>query len=553
MEFSVRLTRLTCVTSKRTTTEAVPEIKAPALDAQDAPALRSFIEAMLTSGALETLVTWLIALITRLWKTQKELMDRLRSRKRTKGENEALSRLQMMLPGLDWSAANNDNATPKTKKTKDKDKRTRGNNENRDEHGRAEFPAHLPRKEERIPVPESKRTCTRCNTKMTLQEWLLREILEKIPASFFVRRILRERLHCTCCEVQSAAAEPVDTVKDGGSLGTDLLVDAAVDHFQDAVPYERMARNAKAQGVPLAANTLASNVSALIDLCDPIVEHIFHRCVTSDVVGADGTSMPILDPKRPRGIYRATLWNLLGDNQWSYFGYAPTGDGSHLVNLLKGCTLDVLLCDGGSTLNDAERVSKKRAGCHSHGRSYLVIALKQPDGRAIEPLLIYTQLFAIEAESKACRESHAERLVRRVIKSKPLLLKLWAWVDNMRPQVEPRTPLGQALTYLSNQRQRLELFLNDGRVAMTNNAVERELRTYVLDRKTWLFNGNEENAKRTAAALTIIRTCKLLGIDPRAYLRFVVRLILAGEKDASKLWPENFAAQQVQASKQNAA
>lgn len=551
MEFSLSVVRLTCVTSKRSNAASKPEIKAPALEAQDAPALRTFIEAMLAAGAVKTLVTWLIKLVTQLWKTQKALMDRLASRKRRKGENEALDRLQMMLPGLNWSAANDDNAKPKA--TKDKDKRTRGNNENRDDHGKAPYPAHLPRREEHIRVPDAERRCTRCSIEMTLKAWVPREILAKIPAWFFVRRILRERLECPCCRAESVVAEPVDTVKDGGSLDLDLIVDATVDHVQDAVPYERMARNAKAMGVPLAANTLASNVNALIDLCDPIVEHIFHRCVTSDVVGADGTSMPVLDPKRPRGIYRATLWNLLGDNQWSYFGYAPTGDGSHLVNLLKGCTLDVLLCDGGSTLNDAERVSKKRAGCHSHGRSYLVIALKQPDGRAIEPLLIYTQLFAIEAESKASRENHAERLVRRVIQSKPLLLKLWAWVDNMRPQVEPRTPLGQALTYLSNQRQRLELFLNDGRVAMTNNAVERELRTYVLDRKTWLFNGNEENAKRTAAALTIIRTCKLLGIDPRAYLRFVVRLILAGEKDASKLWPENFAAQQAQASKQNAA
>jgi transposase len=478
-------------------------------------------------------------------------MDRLASRKRRKGENEALDRLQMMLPGLNWSAANNDNAKPKA--TKDKDKRTRGNNENRDDHGKAPYPAHLTRRDEHIRVPDAERMCKRCSIEMTLKAWLPPEILAKIPAWFFVRRILRERLECPCCRAESVVAEPVDTVKDGGSLDLDLVVDATVDHFQDATPYERMARNAKAMGVPLAANTLASNVGALIDLCDPIVEHVFHRCVTSDVVGADGTSMPVLDPKHPRGIYRATLWNLLGDGRFSYFGYAPTGEANHLAKLLAGCTLDVLQCDGASTLNEIERVSKKRAGCHSHGRSYLVIALKHGDARAITPLLIYAQLFAIEAESKARRESHADRLVRRVVKSQPLLLKLWAWVDEMRPQVEPKTPLGQALTYLSNLRKRLELFLSDGRVAMTNNAVERELRTYMLDRKTWLFNGNEKNAKRTAAALTIIRTCKLLGTDPRAYLRFVVRLILAGEKDASKLWPENFAAQQAQASRQNAA
>jgi hypothetical protein len=131
-----------------------------------------------------------------------------------------------------------------------------------------------------------------------------------------------------------------------------------------------------------------------------------------------------------------------------------------------------------------------------------------------------------------------------VAKSVSLVDELWSWVDDLRPNVEPRSKLGVALTYLVNQRATLEVFLSDGRVAMTNNAVERELRTYVLDRKSWLFCGNKENAERTAAALTIVRTCRLLGVDVRAYLRFVVRRILAGERDQSSLWPENFASQQ---------
>jgi transposase len=214
------------------------------------------------------------------------------------------------------------------------------------------------------------------------------------------------------------------------------------------------------------------------------------------------------------------------------------------VKLLNGCTLDVLQCDGGSSLNDLERVSKRRGGCHSHARSKLVDALKSGDARAIPLLLVCTQLFAIEAQSKAAKEDFNARLARRVTQSRPLIAKLWSSVDALRPKVEPRSPLGRALTYLTRQRARRELFLTDGRVAMTNNAVERELRTHVLNRKTWLFCGNEENAKRIAAGFTIVRTCKLLGVDPRAYLRFVVRRLLAGERDPTVLWPEYFAALQ---------
>ncbi|MDP3276871.1 MAG: transposase, partial [Deltaproteobacteria bacterium] len=308
--------------AKHSTTRAEPTIDAPAIDAQDASALRVFIESMIASGAVATLVHWLLALISRLWKTQNDLVERMRVRKRRNGDNEKLARLQVMLPGFDWSAAN-DNA-PKKPEPKD-DKRRRGKNTHRDEHGRGKLPENIQRKEEKILVPDGQRACNRCGLEMTLKQWIKREILERIPAQWFVRLILRERLACDCCQQASVAAEPVDTVIDGGFLGTDMLIDATVDHFGDAVPFERMAREARSQGVPLAANTLARNVHTLIDRLQPVVDHVFHRCVASQVVGSDATSMRVLDPKIARGIRHATLWNLLGDERWSFFGYAPTG------------------------------------------------------------------------------------------------------------------------------------------------------------------------------------------------------------------------------------
>ena len=77
---------------------------------------------------------------------------------------------------------------------------------------------------------------------------------------------------------------------------------------------------------------------------------------------------------------------------------------------------------------------------------------------------------------------------------------------------------------------------------LTNNEVESDLRPWVLDRKTWLFVGNERSARRAADALTIITTCKKIGIRPRAYLRFALEKLLAGERSLAALLPETFAA-----------
>ena len=86
------------------------------------------------------------------------------------------------------------------------------------------------------------------------------------------------------------------------------------------------------------------------------------------------------------------------------------------------------------------------------------------------------------------------------------------------------------------------MFLHDPRMELTNNEVESDLRTWVVDRKVWLFVGHEESARRAADALTLITTCKKMGINPRAYLRDTLAKILAGEKSLAALLPETYAA-----------
>jgi transposase len=61
-------------------------------------------------------------------------------------------------------------------------------------------------------------------------------------------------------------------------------------------------------------------------------------------------------------------------------------------------------------------------------------------------------------------------------------------------------------------------FLDDGRLCMSNNAAERELRAVAIGRKNWTFAGSDEGGRRTAAINTLIATAKLNGVDPQAWL-----------------------------------
>jgi transposase len=507
--------------------------------APDLGAVRHFIEDCLARGAIVTLVTAIVALLTRMRDLNTELMGKLAAKSRKRPPNESMRRLQMELPLL-WTPAAND---AKPAPPPDKEKKKRGASKPTP-HGRPQLPAHLPRVPDVHLVAAAERTCPHCDVEVT--RICIKTTAEKLdvrPSEFIVSQTRVETCGCPKCRQYIVTADKGDEVVDRGILGNELLVQALVDHYDDAVPWERMERNARQQDVPLAANTLASSVGGLIDLFDPVVGHIREACLSSSFTALDATRMPVLDPEHPLGIKSGALWLIEGDHRYACFLYAPSGHADHLKKFFEGRSLGSVMCDGSPTNNCVEKeAGGRRGGCNAHGRRGLAQALRRGDARAVEGLEIYARIFHVDAQSKRLGESLQQRFQRRLRDSAPVVAELRAWLDQRRGDVEPKTPLGQALGYLDRQWPRLTAFLGDPRMELTNNEVEGGLRTWVLDRKTWLFVGHELSARRAADALTLIRTCKKMGINPRAYLRETLAKILAGDKSLAALLPETYAA-----------
>jgi len=206
--------------------------------------------------------------------------------------------------------------------------------------------------------------------------------LDVVAAHFVVQCVKRETVACQQCHDYVRTAPRRDEVLDRGILGDELLVQSLVDHYDDAVPWERMERSARAQNVPLSANTLASSVGRVIDLLEPVVEHIKEACLSSAFTALDATRMPVLDAEHPLGIRNVSLWLIEGDHRYSYFVYAPTGHAKHIDELLAGRTLGSVMCDGSPTNNCVERAGGARGGCNAHARRGLVFALRGGDARA---------------------------------------------------------------------------------------------------------------------------------------------------------------------------
>jgi transposase len=507
--------------------------------APDLGTVKTFITEMIARGAIAALVAAILALLVRMRDLNGELMKRLASGSRKRPPNEAMRRLQMELPFLCAPAAN-DAKPPQGQHPKRKKRGAKKPTP----HGRPQLPAHLPRVPQVRLVPAAARRCPHCDVEVArIGIKTTAEKLDVEPSRYIVVQMQAETCACPKCHRYVVTAPTPDEAVDRGILGNELLVQTLCDHYQDAVPWERMERNARAEGVPLAANTLAASVGRVIDLFDPIVRHIREACLSSRFTALDATRIPVLDAAHPLGIKSGALWLIEGDHRYACFLYAPSAHADHLKTFFEGRTLGSVMCDGSPTNNCVEKdAGGRRGGCNAHGRRGLVEALRRGDARAVAGLELYARIFHVDAESKRLGETLEQRFERRQRHSAPPVTELRDWIDLRLGDVEPKSVLGQAVRYLDRQWPRLTAFLRDPLMELTNNEVESGLRTWVLDRKTWLFVGHEPSARRTADALTLLTTCKKMGIHPRAYLRATLAKILAGEKDLAALLPETYAA-----------
>src|SRR5207248_8668583 len=110
--------------------------------------------------------------------------------------------------------------------------------------------------------------------------------------------------------------------------------------------------------------------------------------------------------------------------------------------------------------------------------------------------------------------------------SVPLIAKIATERDQLACTVLPKSPLGDALRYLTNQWAALQRFVDDGRLAIDNNRAEDQLRVVALGRKNWLFAGSFEGAGHAALLYSLVQSCKLIDVPPGHYLRVVLLLVV---------------------------
>jgi hypothetical protein len=215
------------------------------------------------------------------------------------------------------------------------------------------------------------------------------------------------------------------------------------------------------------------------------------------------------------------------------YTYAPGRGAEHAMTLLAGYR-GIVQCDGYAAYTQVAR--RGRAGnavvlafCWSHWRRrFYEIAKAGSAPIAEEALRRIAGIYRIETQIRG--KSAAERREMRQAESRPLVADLNTWLQDQLTRASAKSAIAMAIRYGLNHWDGLERFLQDGRIEIDTNTVERSMRPIALNRKNALFAGHDAGAENWACLASLIETCKLNGIDPQAYLADVLTRLV-------NLWP----------------
>jgi transposase len=396
---------------------------------------------------------------------------------------------------------------------------------------RGALPPHLPREEVVIDVAD--KTCACCGGRKHCIGEDVSERLDVIPAQFKVIVTHRPKYACAACAGEVVQAPAPERLIENGIPTEALVAHVLTAKYADHTPLYRQAQIYARQGVTLDRSTLADWVGRAAFALRPVHARLLEQLKQSTKLFADETTAPVLDPGRGC-TKKGQLWAYARDERpWAgpappgvAYVYAPDRKHARPAEHLAGFS-GTLQVDGyGAYADLAEAGDVELAFCWSHvRRRFYEIQVATPAPIASEALVRIAALYAIEAEIRGLTAD--ERRQARQLRTKPLFDALRAWLDAKLAAVSGKSTIAEAIRYGLSRWDGLARFLDDGRIEIDSNVVERSMRPIALGRKNHLFAGSDGGGVHWAVIASLIETCKMNDVDPQAYLCDVLTKIVA--------------------------
>ena len=391
--------------------------------------------------------------------------------------SETLSNLQLELLADEEPSATRDEVEAESRR----EPLTRTPGRERPHPGRKPLPENLPRVTSVIPCNE--RTCVSCGEETAVIGYDESEQLDVEPARYFVRVTKREKRVCRRCSTVTAAPL-ADRIVEKGLASDAVVINTVVAKYCDHLPLYRQAVMIEREaGVEIGRATLDGWVMRVGELLGPIVGAMRRDLLAESYLQADETPVPVQMRDGRGENHQAYLWQYGKPGGETVFDFC-LGRGREGPRKFLGQWEGILQTDGYAAYDDVGGPKLVHVGCWAHARRKFVDAVKVNPQDAAAKI------------RQACLGLLRESL--------------------------PKSALGQAAAYSLNMWTKLRRCFDYGEVELSNNLAENSMRPVAVGRKNWLHVGSAQAGPKVAAILSVVESCRRLGVPAKDYLAAVL-------------------------------
>lgn len=423
--------------------------------------------------------------------------------------------------------------------------------------GRRALSPDLPRDIETYELPDNERVC-RCGCSLTEIGEDISEQVTVIPTHPRVLVRIKKTYACKGCGQTIVTAKAPPSMVRGATYGSPAFFAHLVTmKCRSASTFYRMEQMMNEEGFRVDRTTFARLMGTLGEKCEPLWLLLKEEFLKQDIAQIDETTIQVLKEPGRKAQDVSFMWQYRSaafePHPISLLEYQETRSGDHPLHFF-GIDEDAptdrrryIQVDGYSGYNKLGRHSI-RVGCWAHARRKFYesnMALPEKDrGKSLasEVLVLIQGLYAIE--KRIAKFSIDDRTRIRQEEARPILEGIKEWLDKQSPDVVPKSLIGRAIAYALSQWDSLVVYIQDGRLAIDNNITEREIKSFVIPRKNFLFTDTPRGAKSLAILHSLVRTAIANGHKPYDYLKYVFTELpkMTRAEEVKRLLPWNLPA-----------
>jgi hypothetical protein len=303
-----------------------------------------------------------------------------------------------------------------------------------------------------------------------------------------------------------------------------VIIETMVAKYCDHLPlYRQEAMLEREAGVEISRATLDGWVMRVGELLQPLVEAMRADLLHSSYIQADETIVPVQMHDNRGADHPAYLWQYGTPGGETVFDFQLGRGRDGPRKFLKDWN-GILQTDGYQAYDQVGGPGLIHVGCWAHARRKFVDAVKvnPKDGAAIAMVTRMDALFLVDREAREQQLNVEERSALRREHAHPWVDEIHSECGKLRAQLLPKSALGEAVNYTLNMWAKLRRCFDHAGVELSNNLAENSMRPVALGRKNWLHVGSAQAGPKVAAILSIVESCRRLGIPVKDYLLAVL-------------------------------